>query len=94
MTTAVCTEKAPCTCDVAKADTVNIVNCYDDMATLLNAIKRVWPNADIVGCEFHFKQALRRKMLGNHIAREIDSFWAYFVKTWMKTYDPNDWNIN
>ena len=22
-----------------------------------------------------------------------DSFWNYFMKTWMSTYNPNTWNI-
>jgi MULE transposase domain len=37
------------------------ITCDFEMA-LLNALKEQLPNASIVGCLFHFKQALRRKM--------------------------------
>jgi hypothetical protein len=26
--------------------------------------------------------------------RELDIFWAYFIKTWLKQYDPKVWNID
>ena len=30
---------------------------------------------------------------GVHRAK-FDIFWKYFVKTWMLSYDPNDWNVH
>jgi hypothetical protein len=91
-----------------------------------------------IGCEFHWKQAIRRKLISYrlpiyHVTKIIgdkgymeilcyipiediipkgipyvrslmhelemqypgpyDSFWKYFMKTWMSTYNPNTWNI-
>ena len=91
-----------------------------------------------IGCEFHRKQAIRRKLISYrlpiyHVTTIIgdkgymeilcyipieeiipegipyvrslmhelemqhpgsyDSFWKYFMKTWMSTYNPNTWNI-
>ena len=104
---------------------------------LLNAVKANFPLSPIVGCVFHWKQALRRKMLGYRIPKDIisslmssdglinilthcpiaeietkavpyirenfnegdytpsfDAFWKYFLDTWMKKYNPEQWNIN
>jgi hypothetical protein len=92
-----------------------------------------------IGCEFHWKQAIRRKLIsyrlpvdditkiiGENGYMEIlciipideiiskgipyvrfmmkdlesknpgpyDSFWKYFSKTWLNTYDPRTWNIH
>ena len=92
-----------------------------------------------IACEFHWKQAIRRKLIGynlplDHISKIIgnngymeilciipiveiipkgipyvrflmkdleilspgpyDSFWKYFTKTWMVTYNPLTWNIH
>ena len=51
-----------------KLDPANIH--YDFEKGLINAIKDQFPNAKVVGCLFHFKQALYRKMRYVVISRE------------------------
>ena len=94
-------------------------------------------DVDITCCEFHWKQALRRKLIqfglptkqvskmiedggtmklltiipidgilskGVPYVRSIthespyqnmyDTFWNYFIKTWIVDYDPKFWNVN
>lgn len=48
----------------------------DFEAGMRNAIKETWEDCVLLGCDFHFKQALRRKMssisgLKGHISRNI-----------------------
>jgi hypothetical protein len=104
---------------------------------LLNALHRMFPSAHMVGCLFHLKQALRRKLIackipldtvssivgvdgvielltvipeneimGKGIAyvrskinetqhsKEYNTFWKYFLNTWLKKYKPQMWNIH
>lgn len=37
------------------------ISMTDYEHALRNAIKNIWPNCEIRGCEFHFKQAINRK---------------------------------
>jgi hypothetical protein len=112
------------------------VTCDFEQA-LLNAVEANFPAVPIVGCVFHWKQALRRKLLARGIPRDIvsnlmgsdglinilthcpieeieikaipyirhhfnegdykdsfDSFWKYFLDTWMKMFKPQHWNVN
>jgi hypothetical protein len=49
------------------------VTCDYEKA-LINAIKCLFPEeVPVVGCEFHWKQALRRKMIDLHIPRQLIS---------------------
>lgn len=58
----------------------------DFEASLRNAIKETWENSLILGCRFHYKQALRRKMMsirgmkihiqGNAYAQYIKKFFT------------------
>ena len=103
---------------------------------LLNTGRAKFPEAAAIGCPFHWKQALRRKMLELKIPKEVvhslvevqgclidvltvipeeeiitkgipfiranfdqrgnidkfNSFWSYFVNTWMCTYPTSLWN--
>jgi hypothetical protein len=45
------------------------ITCDYEMA-LINSVKETYQNATIVGCLFHFKQALRRKLIDIGIAKE------------------------
>lgn len=49
---------------------------------LRNAIKNVWPNCDIRGCEFHYKQAINRRCRTDPILKELlkKSFSARKIK--------------
>ncbi|OQR83926.1 hypothetical protein ACHHYP_14118 [Achlya hypogyna] len=110
------------------------ISCDFEQA-LIGAIKDQFPDARIVGCLFHFKQAIRRKLVtlripedqvqramepnvldvltviprlqiikrgipyvksllstDGHVAKWA-SFWKYFYKTWLKTYDISTWNV-
>jgi len=112
------------------------VSC-DFETALMNQCKLQFRGAKLVGCLFHWKQALRRKLLKCHVPQDIitsllgpngtaniltetpindmigkgipyvrfmtnegdyvkqlDVFWNYFTDTWMKKYDPKDWNVN
>ena len=105
------------------------ITCDYEQA-LLNAINTTWTKPEIIGCLFHWKQALRRKLIDLEISKDLvkelmdsdgliniltvvspeeiptktipyirekfpeegykssfDKFWAYFLKTWMTTYD-------
>ena len=44
----------------------NSITCDFERA-LMNAFRTKFPNADMYGCLFHFKQVLRRKMISLHI---------------------------
>lgn len=46
----------------------------DFESALINAVKEVFPNAKLIGCTFHFKQAIRRKMLELGIPKDIVSY--------------------
>ena len=104
---------------------------------LLSAVEANFPSTPVVGCVFHWKQALRRKLLAYRIPKDMiselmsadglinvlthcpiedievkavpyirdkfhegdykanfDSFWKYFLDTWMKLFKPEHWNIN
>ena len=104
---------------------------------LINAITSKFPEGKQVLCNFHFKQAIRRKLLGFKISKEViselmgpegyinilttipieeivpkgipyirsklnegkykvefNNFWIYFEKVWMKSYDPQGWNVH
>ncbi|KUF91609.1 Hematopoietic prostaglandin D synthase [Phytophthora nicotianae] len=103
---------------------------------LVNAVRQQFAGVPIVGCLFHWKQALRRKLIDLRIPKETvshvmasgaidvltvipideiaekgipsvrsrvdesghrvkwDTFWRYFKRTWMRTYDPALWNVN
>ena len=41
--------------------------------SLLNAVKYQFPNSKIVGCYFHFRQALQRKMTKLGVPKEVIS---------------------
>jgi len=114
----------------------NTISC-DFETALINQCKLQFRSAKIVGCLFHWKQALRRKLMKCHIpsdlittligpngtanilteipiediagkgiayvryttnegdyVKQLDIFWEYFTNTWLKKYDPNDWNVN
>jgi hypothetical protein len=40
---------------------------------LLGAVKEQFPEAPVIGCNFHWKQAIRRKLLENHIPVDMVS---------------------
>lgn len=121
----------------ATDDTMEIIDATCDFEKgIMNALKNQF-DRPIVGCEFHWKQAIRRKLLDLNIPREkiselmdskgllhllteipiedieskgipyirdrfnegqfkpkFDTFWKYFVDTWMIQYNPEDWNIH
>ena len=37
---------------------------------LLKAVKKVFPNAENIGCQFHFKQAVRRKLIETKVFKQ------------------------
>jgi hypothetical protein len=37
---------------------------------LLKAVKKVFPNAEYIGCQFHFKQAVRRKLIEKKVFKQ------------------------
>jgi hypothetical protein len=108
---------------------------YDFETSLMKAMKNQFRNAYEVGCFFHWKQALLKKLtklkLPDSVVYQLigheegllnlltvvpieeiltkaipyidakinqpgllDSFWSYFINTWMKKYHPTSWNIN
>ncbi len=36
----------------------------------LKAVKKVFPNAECIGCHFHFKQAVRRKLIEKKVFKQ------------------------
>ncbi|KAE8912720.1 hypothetical protein PF005_g24031 [Phytophthora fragariae] len=117
------------------------ISCDFEQA-ITSAVKHQFPRSKVIGCLFHFKKALRRKMLKEGISENevgiamqdgaIDElttvrpseiirsgirnvkttimeecqdqnipystekwskFWKYFVRTWIKKYKPEDWNV-
>ena len=58
----------------------NSITCDFERA-LMNAFRTKFPNADMYGCLFHFKQALRRKMISLHI--EGDRVECVMQKDWI-----------
>lgn len=46
----------------------------DYESAVINAVKEVFPNAKLIGCTFHYKQAIRRKMLELGIPKDIVSY--------------------
>ncbi|KAE8964868.1 hypothetical protein PR001_g28909 [Phytophthora rubi] len=117
------------------------ISCGFEQA-IISAVKHQFPRSKVIGYLFHFKQALRRKMLKEGISESevgiamqdgaIDElttvrpseiirsgirnvkttimeecqdqnipysteqwskFWKYFVRTWIKQYKPEDWNV-
>jgi hypothetical protein len=121
----------------ATGDSMEVINATCDFEKgLINALKDQFQKP-VVGCEFHWKQAIRRKLLELNVPRDkisdlmdanglinllttipieeieskgipyirarfnegqhkskFDTFWKYFVATWMTQYNPEDWNIN
>ena len=116
--------------------TAKTITC-DFEQVVLNAVEANFPSVPVIGCVFHWKQALRRKLLAYHIPKDVisrlmgpdglinilthcpieeietkgvpyirhyfdegdyessfDSFWKYFLETWMKRFKPAQWNIN
>jgi hypothetical protein len=113
------------------------VTCDFEQA-LISAVKSQFrKGALFIGCYFHWKQAIKRKLIERALPKELvkaligkngamnilplvpiedivpkaipyirtkvqetghkaalDSFWRYFVSTWMKKYSPLTWNIN
>ena len=104
---------------------------------IMASMKAEFPTGVAVGCLFHWKQAIRRKLLEFHIPKNLirlligtdgimnvltvipieeivtkgipycrcgfdesshqvqfDSFWKYFISTWMVRYNPKVWNIH
>jgi hypothetical protein len=124
-------------CVAATGGSMQVINATCDFEQgIINALKDQFKKP-VVGCEFHWKQAIRRKLLELGVPREnvselvgpngllhllteipisdiekkgipyirahynegqhsskFDSFWKYFVDTWMIKYDPEDWNIH
>ena len=124
-------------CVAATDDNMEVINATCDFEKgIINALKCQFKKP-IVGCEFHWKQAIRRKLLELNVPRDkitalvdangllniltvipiedienkgipyirqkfnegqdkvkFDSFWKYFVATWMTQYNPEDWNIH
>jgi hypothetical protein len=124
-------------CAAATDDTMDIITATCDFERgMINALKDKFKKP-IIGCEFHWKQAIRRKLLELNVSREkistlvdatgllnlltvipideienkgipyirehfnegqdkpkFDTFWKYFVSTWMTQYNPEDWNVH
>ncbi|KAE8993213.1 hypothetical protein PR003_g19743 [Phytophthora rubi] len=121
------------------------ISCDFEQA-IISAVKHQFPRSKVIGCFFHFKQALQRKMLKEGISEKFpypdfviamqdgaidelttvrpseiirsgirnvkttimeecqdqnipystekwSKFWKYFVRTWIKKYKPEDWNV-
>ena len=62
----------------------------DFETALFQAIKLFWPDAHQSGCNFHFKQALRRKMIDMRIPKDQISFALSFGVIDLLTVLPKD----
>ncbi|KAF1774457.1 hypothetical protein GQ600_5165 [Phytophthora cactorum] len=84
------------------------VCCNFEMA-LLQGAKDQFPDAKRIGCLFHWKQAIRRKLVALRISEDKikknlpptqgdktkwKDFWKYFRSTWLKRYDLSTWNVH
>lgn len=57
---------------------------------LYNAIKFCFPNARLIGCLFHWKQAIRKKMISMGFRKEVVSYFMLPVKLDLLTVLPKD----
>ena len=104
---------------------------------IMSSMKAEFPAGVAVGCLFHWKQAIKRKLVDFHIPKHLirmligtdgvmniltvipieeiltkgipycrcgfdesshqvqfNSFWSYFISTWMVRYNPRVWNVH
>ncbi|KAG3124576.1 hypothetical protein PC116_g32747, partial [Phytophthora cactorum] len=61
--------------DTGKKMTPTEIVC-DFEFSLISSVQHQFPNAEVVGCFFHFKQALRRRLKNERISENEISIWC------------------